>query len=123
MVVDVPEPEPERRACQARCSWAATTRMSTSGRPRAGASERAGCFAPNRVGRVEGGKCVSWKLGVGQGRHVRQQSKEDIVRRIRIRILNVCAWALCVLLLPAWAYAQAEIAGVVETRPGRSCRV
>ena len=40
------------------------------------------------------------------------------MRRIRIRILNVCAWALCVLLLPAWAYAQAEIAGVVRDASG-----
>ena len=40
------------------------------------------------------------------------------MRRIRIRILNVCAWALCVLLLPAWAHAQAEIAGVVRDASG-----
>ena len=36
----------------------------------------------------------------------------------RFRLLRLCTFALCVLVLPAWAYAQAEIAGVVRDASG-----
>jgi hypothetical protein len=36
----------------------------------------------------------------------------------RNRLLMLCVWALCVLMVPGWAYAQAEIAGVVRDASG-----